>query len=214
MKSQNIFANIGAGLTFIFSRRGLLLPLLFLTVAATFAMNFNVLIPVFSEEVLHLSDSGYGILMSMAGVGALTGRPDDGHPQQARDQAGVHVCLSHYRRGLIVVIGLTSHAVMTGAVLAITSFFYMIFLASVNSTMQLNATNEYRGRVMSVYALVVAGSTPLGNLFAGWIAEAISERAAFIACGAVILVLLLPMLLLVKRNSTHGAAEEIGTGGL
>ena len=207
--TQGVFANIGAGLKFIFSRNVLLMPLLFLTVAATFAMNFNVLIPVFSEKVLQLSDSGFGILMSMAGIGALTGALTMASISKKGIRKAFLFIFPMIAAALIILIGLTSHEIITGAILAVTSFFYMIFMASVNSTMQLNATNAYRGRVMSVYSLVVAGSTPLGNLFAGAVAERFSSRVAFIACGAVIIVLLLPLYLYLRRKHPNMSPEEI-----
>jgi MFS family permease len=211
MNNQGIFANIGAGLKFIFSREVLFMPLVFLAVGATFAMNFNVLIPVFSDKVLHLSETGFGLLMSMAGVGALTGALTMATLSKGGIKKAFLFVFPMIAGALIIGIGLTSHAVLTGVAFAVTSFFYMIFMASVNSTMQLNATNEYRGRVMSVYTLVVAGSTPLGNLFAGAIAERFSVRAAFIACGAVILVLLLPLYVYRKRKLPHPEPNEIQT---
>jgi hypothetical protein len=73
VRIDNIFRNIGDGLKFIFGKPVLLMPIIFLAVAATFAMNLNVLIPVFSEEVLGQAETGYGFLMSMGGVGALAG---------------------------------------------------------------------------------------------------------------------------------------------
>ena len=75
----------------------------------------------------------------------------------------------------------------------------MIFMASVNTTMQLGATDEFRGRVMSVYTLVVAGSTPLGNLFAGAIADRYGAGMSFVVCGLVIIGLLVPMYFLRLR---------------
>ena len=72
-KIENIFKDIGAGLKFIFGKPILYMPLLFLAIGAIFAMNLNCLIPVFSKEVLLQEETGYGFLMSMGGVGALTG---------------------------------------------------------------------------------------------------------------------------------------------
>jgi hypothetical protein len=43
--------------------------------------------------------------------------------------------------------------------------------------------------VISIYTLVFAGSTPLGNLYAGFFADRFGPRAGFLACGIMILVL-------------------------
>jgi MFS family permease len=82
--------------------------------------------------------------------------------------------------------------------LAVTGFF-MAFTSSANSTLQLNSSNEYRGRVMSVYTLVFSGSTPVGNLYAGLFAEHFSARVGFAACGGIIILLMIPLLLAKER---------------
>lgn len=42
--------------------------------------------------------------------------------------------------------------------------------ASVNSTLQISTDDLHRGRVMSAYAMVLAGVTPLGSILAGTVA--------------------------------------------
>jgi MFS family permease len=62
---EHVIKKIKGGLQYIFSRDVLFITLLILAVVATFAMNFNVLVPVFTIEVLHLKETGFGFLMSM-----------------------------------------------------------------------------------------------------------------------------------------------------
>ncbi len=45
----------------------------------------------------------------------------------------------------------------------------MVF-AMLSSLVQLNAPNEMRGRVMSIYMVAFRGGMPLGSLVGGWIA--------------------------------------------
>ena len=46
---------------------------LLVTVIGTLAFNFNILIPVFTKNVLHMGETTYGTLMSCLGVGSLRG---------------------------------------------------------------------------------------------------------------------------------------------
>lgn len=91
---------------------------------------------------------------------------------------------------LMAAIGLMNHFATAGLLLACTGFFFVAFASSANSTMQLNARDDYRGRVMSVYTLVFAGSTPFGNMFAGLTAEFFGPNGGFIACGLASILLL------------------------
>ncbi|MGC9322031.1 MAG: hypothetical protein ACP5FY_07315 [Kosmotogaceae bacterium] len=68
-------------------------------------------------------------------------------------------------------------------------FANIFFTTTANSLMQINSDNEYRGRVMSVYSLVFAGSTPLGNMFVGSIADRAGGGSAFFWAGVVTVLL-------------------------
>lgn len=208
-KKGKMTANIAEGLKFIISRSTLYMPLLFLVVGATFAMNFNVLVPVFTTDVLHLDESAFGLLMSMSGVGALVGALTMATVSKGGVRKVFLYVFPLVVGVLIVLIGFISTYLVVGFILMLISFFYMIFMASVNTTMQMNATNEFRGRVMSVYTLVVAGSTPLGNLFAGTITENFGAGIGFVACGATIIVLLLPLYTLLRKNEKKNADIEV-----
>ena len=50
------------------------------------------------------------------------------------------------------------------------------FLATGNSTLQLQADPSMRGRVMSLWAVAFMGSTPVGGPLIGWIVAATSAR--------------------------------------
>ncbi|MFL5628616.1 MAG: MFS transporter, partial [Ktedonobacteraceae bacterium] len=55
--------------------------------------------------------------------------------------------------------------------IAAVGFAQIAFSATANTTLQTVAPDHLRGRVMSVYMLVFAGSIPLGNLFTGGMAH-------------------------------------------
>ncbi len=206
VRFNNIFKNIGDGLKFIFSKPVLIMPLIFLAVGATFAMNINVQIPVFSIEVLGQEETGFGFLLSMGGVGALAGALTMATISKGGIKNAFVFVFPLIVGVLVAAIGFTNIYALTAAAIALMSFVYMIFLASVNTTIQLNSTNEYRGRTMSVYSLVMSGSTPLGNLFAGAIMEGWGARASFIICGAVIVAVLLPLYFVQRKKRISIAA--------
>jgi hypothetical protein len=62
------------------------------------------------------------------------------------------------------------------------------FAAGVNSSLQLAASPEMRGRVMSLYSVVFLGSTPIGAPLVGWLAEVGSPRMGLALGGAAALV--------------------------
>src|SRR5207245_5567580 len=67
-------------------------------------------------------------------------------------------------------------------------FAMIAFSATANTTVQTVAPDHLRGRVMSVYMLVFAGSIPFGNLITGGLAHLYAAPVALLVGAGVILV--------------------------
>jgi predicted MFS family arabinose efflux permease len=80
----------------------------------------------------------------------------------------------------------------------------ILFSTNANSTLQFHSKDEYRTRVMSVYSLVFAGSTPIGNLVVGYTADRLGANGAYIWSGLLCLV---PCLLVIVIYWKKGARE-------
>jgi MFS family permease len=98
-----------------------------------------------------------------------------------------------------MLTGLSNIFVLTGLGLAATGLCFVSFSSTANSTMQLGTRDEYRGRVMSIYTLVFSGSTPIGNLYAGFITDHFGPRIGFITCGMIVILLSGLLLLVIKK---------------
>jgi predicted MFS family arabinose efflux permease len=199
-KESKIITDIVDGLRYIRQNKILLYTLLVMVVVGTFLPNFNVLVPVFSKEILGQNETGFGVLMSFMGIGSFLGAMFIATISKTGPKKFILNIIPFIVGGLLIIIGLTNKFLATGAFIAITGFFFLTFTSSANSTLQLKASNEYRGRVMSVYTLVFAGSTPIGNLYAGLFTEHFDARVGFIACGLIILVLMLPLFIYGRRT--------------
>jgi MFS family permease len=47
----------------------------------------------------------------------------------------------------------------------------MVLIASCNTLLQVLAADEMRGRVMSIFSMMLVGMAPFGSLIAGWLAD-------------------------------------------
>lgn len=191
--NSKMLTEITDGLKYIYHKHILLYTILALAIVGTFAPNFNVLVPVFAKEILKQNETGFGILMSFMGLGSFLGAMFIATLSKSGPKKFILYFLPFIVGALLIITGYTNIFLMTGISLAITGFFFIAFTSSANSTLQINSSNEYRGRVMSVYTLVFAGSTPIGNLYAGVFADRFSARIGFAACGAIIILLMIPL---------------------
>jgi MFS family permease len=64
----------------------------------------------------------------------------------------------------------------------------VMFSASVQASLQMAVEPEMRGRVLSLYQLLYAGTTPLGAILVGWLASTSGARSGLVL-GAVAAVL-------------------------
>ena len=190
---DRVMDNVREGLRYISGHDILLETLMVVAIVSTFAPNFSVLVPVFASKVLRQGEAGFGFLMSMLGVGSLAGSLFIAMLSRTGPKRFIQLMVPLLVGVFLIVTGCTGLYMLTGLALAVTGFFFVSFSSNANSTMQLNiCEEEYRGRVMSVYTLITAGSTPLGNLFAGAVTDRFGARAGFAACGGVILLLMIP----------------------
>jgi predicted MFS family arabinose efflux permease len=171
-------------------------------------MNNNVLIPVFSEVVLKQGSMGMGILYSFSGIGAFIGAMLVAITSKSGPSKLVIYIVPLFIGIFLVLNSFTDKFLLAGLYIAATGLFFNLFTSTINSVMQLNTSNAFRGRVMSVYTLVFSGSTPIGNLYAGLADDYIGARFGFAACGVIVLILLVPVYLYKLRSRNRAEAED------
>jgi predicted MFS family arabinose efflux permease len=199
---RNIWCEIKEGLQYIKKSNILVNNVIAMAVVCTFAMNSDVIIPIFSKTVLGKGAAGYTALMSATGVGSfcaalfMANISKNGIIKYFLIIDALGVAL------LQIITSLMSVYWICLILAAGIGFINLTFLNTANSTFQLNSTDEYRGRVMSVYAFLNQGSTPIGNFFAGTVMEHWGGRAGFFLCGIATLLLIIPLIVWQKPKKS------------
>jgi MFS family permease len=199
---KKILIEIVDGLKYIYKTPALFKTVLLVTVMGIFAFNYSVLLPVFTREVLHQESGTYGFLLSSMGVGSLIGALSVSFKSKTGPKIKVLFTSAAIVGLMLIFTGMSRLQYLTALSLAITGIFNIYFSTTANSTLQMNSKDEYRGRVMSVYALVFAGSTPIGNLFSGAAADGFGAPWAFILSGLIIIVFLIIFIALFKKKES------------
>lgn len=159
--SKDVLGDIREGLKYVRATPAILYTMLLLALLSVTVINFNVIIPYFAKAVYGLKEGGFGLLNAVFGIGAMAG---------ALWQASQKDPARNLRLGgLMVVSSAALFALMPqvwlgGLLLVGCGAGMLTFLISANSTVQLTVPNELRGRVMSLYSLVLLGMAPLGAL--------------------------------------------------
>src|SRR5262245_12376681 len=159
-----------------------------MVVVSLMVLNFNVIVPLVARDVLNQGAHGFGLLMSSLGAGAVAGAVGVARFRRGESPLGFLVASGATLCAGLIALALVSHFVLAAAVLALLGCCQILFTTGCNTTLQLTAPNELRGRVMGLYTVTFAGMTPFGSLLIGFVAERQGIRAALAAGGAIGLV--------------------------
>ena len=154
-------------------------PLVLLLGMATFGMNFQTLLPLFARNTLNMGAEGYGALYATMGVGSLIGSLSLAFSSRRPLLAlmlGGGVAFLVFE----LLLGLTRDAFFAFPLILLIGLSSMVMVNTINVTVQNSVSNELRGRVMSLYVTVFAGSAPIGGFLAGAVAQLWQAPAGFV----------------------------------
>ncbi len=202
---QSTLQSLREGLAYVAHTPSVLLIIIVVGVISLFGINFNVVLPLFATDVLHSGPQGFGFISSAFGLGSLFSALwlawGNNMPSIRRLLAGaLAFCV-------LEILFAVSHLYLLSLVLiAAVGFSQIVFSAAANTTLQTVAPDYLRGRVMSVYMLVFAGTVPLGNLFTGGIAHLFGAPIALLL-GAVISLIAAIVGWVLRRPAEKNLAE-------
>ena len=158
--------------------------LLLLALVSTMGMPFSVLMPAMATNVLHGDSHTLGFLMTASGCGALAGAF---YLASRRTVIGLGrlIAIASCAFGVgLVLFSLSRNLLLSLAILPLAGGGMMVTMASTNTVLQTIVEERLRGRVMAFYAMAFLGTTPIGSLIAGLVADRIGPTAT-IALGGV-----------------------------
>jgi MFS family permease len=187
------------GLQYVRSRPNLLWTIVLVFFIGCFGFNFAIILTAYVGDIFRGGASLYGWLNSTMAVGSLVGaliaaRRVTGSMRMLFGMAALF-------GGMLILIGLVPWLPLFLPLLALTGLAGVSFNTLGNSSVQLATDPLLRGRVMSLYFLVLMGSTPIGSLMVGWITEHWGAPAALIISGSVCVLASLGCAVLSARQA-------------
>jgi MFS family permease len=175
------------GIAYIRSRREVLGLIGVMAVFSIFGFTYLTLMPVIARDVLRTDASGYGLLVTFVGVGAVCGALLLA-ALSARVRRGKLFTVSAFSfAALLLVFSFVNIQAVAAGVLLFLGLTMLVNGALANGILQSVVPDALRGRVMAAYVFVYVGFTPIGSLIAGAVARATNVQWA-IGSGAVIML--------------------------
>ena len=158
-------------------------PAVMAAVFAVFGLSLAVLLAAYANNVFDAGAGGYGLLNTLVALGALCGAIASTRLATFRLR-GVMAAAGTY--GIVLMIASAAPNMVTfGAVMVVAGFASLLFLTSANQLVQMSTNVSIRGRVMSLYIMVLIGGQALGGPLMGWLAENWGVHGATLVAGGM-----------------------------
>jgi len=174
---------------------------LYLTVVviSLLVFSYGAMVPLFADQVLHGGAQAYSLLSICGGAGAVTAALSLAIVRERRSSRGGWIVLGAIFMSLgAAVFALSTNLLLSALSLVIVGFAGISFLARTNTALQTAVPDALRGRVMSVYILLLMGVAPIGAVQLGALAHFTGAPRA-LAAEALLAVALLGLLHTTRR---------------
>ncbi|MFC2041129.1 MFS transporter [Chloroflexota bacterium] len=180
----SVWADMGETFRYISKEKAILSLLVLALVPMVFGMPYMTLMPIFADRVLGVGELGYGLLLSVSGIGALL------------VILLIATMRNVARKGRFALIGtlgfgasLIAFSESTWFPLSLLLMVLVGFTSAVprvliNTSLLEIAPPELHGRVMSIYTLD-RGLMPLGTMVVGPLADAIGAPLTLLFMGSI-----------------------------
>jgi MFS family permease len=168
---------------------------------------FQTLAPLFGTAELGLDPGAYGLYIGVWGGGAVLAAffvtafvSGDRRPWLV----GATIVMAALL-GTIALVDLVPVAFVLAFALG---FAQVVLIQNALITVQEAVPDVLRGRAMGIYTMVFMGSSPIGALLAGWLAEVTSVRGAMLLGAVGLGALGLTAAVALRRVSGRASADE------
>ena len=197
VEGGNSLSDVLEGWRYVRGEKTILVVLIFTVCVTILGAPYAQLLPMFTEDILKVSATGMGVMITISGVGAIVG-------------SLILASLTNRKRGMILLYaGLIMGVALVGFAFSSwlpLSLFLIVFIgmgstgqmALGNSLIQYYTDATYRGRVMSFYMLGF-GFSSLGVFFAGILAEGIGAPLSVGGLAAVLIIVTIAMMAMSPR---------------
>jgi len=174
------------GLAYAVHKPAILWSVVMVAVLSVFALTMPVILASFANDVYNIGAAGYGLFNSLVAAGALTGAILSTRRSGVRLRT---VIVAGGAWGLLqAVAAFTVNELSFGVVLVLLGVANLLFITAANSLVQLSSNIGIRGRVMSLYVLVLLGGQAIGGPIMGWVVENYGPHVGMAISGIVPLI--------------------------
>ena len=179
---------LAEGLAYVRHEPSLISYMVLAFVTTSLGTSVLTLLPLLVKQVFGGGAGDYSRMMAFSGAGAVVGALASAVLGRYRQMGRTALAVLAALGGLIVAFALSRVALTSHVLLFFIGAALLVVHSALISTVQLVASDQMRGRVMSIYLMAFRGGMPIGALASGYVATLTSAPAALALNGALLIV--------------------------
>ncbi len=189
----------------------ILAPVSMMVLVGTFTYEYEVSLPLFARGPLHGGATTYSLLLAAFGLGSVLGgvygirHPQTGVPRMVRAALAYAAAM--------LGTALASRTYLAMPLLIVVGVASITFLTTGNSTIQLAARPDMRGRVTALWSTAFVGSTPIGATIVGAVGDSAPRVALILGAAACAAAAAIAVAIVHAPRPQVARARVAETGG-
>lgn len=147
-----------------------------------------VLMPVFANDIYKINSTGFGVLLSSRGLGALLATFVLISKKYSNNLKNIAFKFSFTITLFIILFGTLNNICISFIIFMILGYCMVLNTGCINSFIQISSSQENRPILMGFFISCFLGFVPIGNLFAGYLASKFTPQLACIIIGTISLI--------------------------
>ena len=171
------------GLQYVVGKPAILWSIVMVAILSVFALTMPVILAAYAKNVFHVGAAGYGLFNTLVAAGALAG----GLASTRRTGVRLRtvIIMGGLWGALQAVAGLMPNEFSFGISLVALGLANLLFITAANPLVQMSSNMGIRGRVMSLYVLVLLGGQAIGGPLMGLVVEHWGPQVGMVISGTV-----------------------------
>jgi MFS family permease len=223
MQRLSLTRSLAAGVNYVFGISPIRDVLLLMGLVGFMGMPYITLMPVFAGEIYKGGADALGLMMGSVGIGALLGGLFLARRAKILGLGRIIVAAALTFGIGLIVFSFSSVFSVSLIVLGVVGCAWMVLIAGCNTSLQSLSDDAMRGRVMSLFSMMLVGMAPFGSLIGGLLADRIGAPrviaigGGFCAVAGIVFARQLPKLravaipILIARGVIADPTIDAGT---
>ena len=186
---KKIATELSEGLQYLEQEPAIASIILLVIISSLLVFPYDTVIPVFAKEVFKGNASTFGYITSIMGLGSISASLFFASLKKGTNLRYISLI------GIIILgIGLILFSRMTNFYISIpiailVGFGSLMPMTACITTVQVEAAQNMRGRMMSYLAMGFFGMLPLGSLLVGFVSQKITAQLTMLCQGVIALII-------------------------